>query len=123
MARILVVEDEVHSARALESYLSSLEHEVRTADRADRALDIADSFHPQVVLTDLLLAGDQDGIVVARELARREQPPCVILMSGLPLPEIEERAQGQPVCEIQAKPLRLKNIREAIERALAYGDD
>lgn len=123
MARILVVEDEVHSARALESYLTSLEHEVRTADRADLALDIAASFDPQVVLTDLLLAGDQDGIVVARELARCERPPCVILMSGLPLPEIEERAEGQPVCEIQAKPLRLKNIREAIDRALTYGDD
>lgn len=118
MARILIVEDEVHSARALECFLTSLDHEVKVANRADQALAVAASFDPEVVLTDLLLAGDRDGIVVARELSRREPSPCVILMSGLPRPEIEERAAGQPVYGIQTKPLRLARVREAIDQAL-----
>lgn len=123
MARILIVEDEAHSARALECFLSSLGHEVKITDRAEQALEVATTFDPHVVLTDLLLAGERDGIVVARELARHDSAPCVILMSGLPLPEIEERAQGQPVCGIQTKPLRLQRIRHAIEQALAGGHD
>lgn len=123
MARILIVEDEAHSARALECFLTSLDHEVRLADRAGQALDIATEFHPQVVLTDLLLAGEQDGIAVARELARRNGAPPVILMSGLPLQELKERARGEPVCEIQTKPLRLQRIRDAIDRALTDGSN
>lgn len=119
MARILIVEDEAHSARALEIFFSSLGHEVRTAERADTALALAHDFVPQVVLTDLLLIGPQDGVDVARELAGLEPAPRVILMSGLPRVEVEERAKGEPFFQIHTKPLKLALVRASVDEAIA----
>lgn len=119
MARLLIVEDEAHSARALETFFKSLGHEVSLAATASQALGLAAETRPEVVLTDLLLAGDHDGIHVAQRLAEGDDPPPVVLMSGLPAQEIAQRAEGADLFLTLPKPLRLSTVREAVEQALA----
>lgn len=119
MADLLIVEDEPHSARALKSFFEALDHRVRLAATAGDALSLAAEEPPDLVLTDLLLAGDDDGIHVARRLLAQDDPPVVLLMSGLPAEEIAQRAQGTDLFCTLAKPLRLGTVREAVEQALA----
>lgn len=122
MARLLIVEDEVHSARALETFFESLGHEVRTAATAGRALELLAELRPEVVLTDLLLAGEHDGIYLARHVADGDEGPPVLLMSGLPTEEIERRSEGARLFLTLPKPLRLSTVKEAVEAALAAED-
>lgn len=119
MARILLVEDEDHSAEALEFYLTHCGHLVCRAARAEEALRDAPGFDPDVLLTDLMLRGDRDGVALARSLRERDPALAVVVMSGLPQREVERRAEGLGITHILAKPTRLATVGDAVAAALA----
>jgi CheY-like chemotaxis protein len=118
MARILVVEDEPNCVRALEHFLTLQGHEVAAAPRAREAIDLAAGFRPDVLLTDLFLADEGGGAEVARALLAEDPALPVIVMSGLPEPEIHRRIAGLAVFRVCTKPLRLTQVVEAIGQAL-----
>src|SRR6058998_2024747 len=70
--RILVVDDYVPAAQAIAQLLRIVGHTVVTAYTADRIVDLAVEFQPDVVLLDIGLKGEADGVTVARWL--REEP-------------------------------------------------
>jgi CheY-like chemotaxis protein len=70
-ARILVVDDNVDSARGLARLLKLLGHDIRTATDGPAALSEAIEFQPDAVLLDIGLPG-MDGYSVARELRKHE---------------------------------------------------
>jgi len=119
MAKILIVEDEVNSAQALEFYFSDRGHRVRTATHAAEAIAAARELAPDVLLTDVLLVGESDGLAVARELRGGDPTLPVVVMSGLPEHEVRERARGVELFAICPKPLRLREIGATVETALA----
>ncbi|MFP3940154.1 MAG: response regulator [Acidobacteriota bacterium] len=118
MARILLVEDEEHCVRALEYFLSETGHEVATAPRAREAIALAEEFEPEVLVTDLFLADKEGGPAVARTLQASDPELPVIVMSGLPEPEIRRRIDGIRVFRICTKPIRLQGLAAAIDEAL-----
>lgn len=69
--RILVVDDNRDSADSLALLLSTYGHDVRTAYDGTSALEIAQSFRPDVALQDIAMPG-MDGYELARKL--RELP-------------------------------------------------
>ena len=119
MANILIVEDEANSAQALQFFFSDRGYRVRTAARADEAISTARELAPDVLLTDVLLVGDRDGLAVARVLKDADPALAVVVMSGLPEHEVRERASGVELFEICPKPLRLREIGATVEAALA----
>ncbi|HEX2252273.1 MAG TPA: response regulator [Thermoanaerobaculia bacterium] len=117
--RILIVEDEVHSAQALGFYFRELGFEVATAGTVRDALAATENgFAPDVLLTDVVLLGEGDGFTVARALQQRDATLPVVVMSGLPTHEVRERATGVDVFEICAKPLRLARVAAVVGAAL-----
>lgn len=119
MARILLVEDEENSVRALKHFLTNEGHEVVAVPRAREAIERAADFRPDLLLTDLFLADEGGGAEVARALLDEDPGLPVIVMSGLPRPEIERRIAGLSVFRVCEKPLRLARIAETIGEALA----
>jgi PAS domain S-box-containing protein len=67
LTRVLVVEDNEDGREALVTWLTSLGYHVEAAADGERALDVARSFVPEMVLLDLGLPGI-DGFDVARSL-------------------------------------------------------
>ena len=65
--RVLVVDDNVDSARAMARLLARRGHDVRTAFDGPSALDEARDFNPEVIFLDIGLPG-MDGYQVARRL-------------------------------------------------------
>lgn len=118
MPRVLLVEDEEHCVRALEYFLTEQGHEVAAAPRAREAIDLAAQFRPDVLVTDLFLADKEGGSTVARTLQESDPELPVIVMSGLPEPEIRRRIDGVRVFRICTKPIRLQGIAAAIDEAL-----
>jgi DNA-binding response OmpR family regulator len=76
--RILVVDDEPMVTEVVEHYLVRDGFEVATADDGDKALTVAESWGPDLVVLDLMLPG-KDGLEVCRTLRKDGRVPIVML--------------------------------------------
>jgi CheY-like chemotaxis protein len=82
-ARILIVDDNVDSARGTARLLQLAGHDVRVAYDGHQALEIARDYRPQFVILDIVLPG-MDGYEVARQLRGdpRLRDAVIIAASG-----------------------------------------
>jgi two-component system, OmpR family, KDP operon response regulator KdpE len=78
MTRILVVDDEPQIRRALSLHLGVRGYEVFEADSGERAIQVAATEHPDVVLLDLGLPG-MDGVLVIQALRGWTSMPIIVL--------------------------------------------
>jgi two-component system phosphate regulon response regulator PhoB len=81
--RILVVEDEADLGSSLAYALRANGYEAQVADRGEIALSALSSFHPDLVLLDLMLP-DMSGIEICRRLRNSKSldQPAVIILSA-----------------------------------------
>jgi two-component system CheB/CheR fusion protein len=91
---VLVVDDNVDAAESLALWLRLQGHEVWVAHEGASALEMAQRFHPQVVLLDIGMPG-MNGYEVAQRL--RQQPDLVplqlVAMTGYGQDEDRRRAR------------------------------
>jgi len=118
--RVLVIEDQRDSSRALEQALTLVGLDVRTAASGPAGLDVAREFAPQVVLCDIGLPG-MDGYAVARAFADdpRLRDVYLIALSGYARPEDVERSKAAGFMHHIAKPASLDALVRAIAAAPA----
>ncbi len=67
--RILLIDDNVDAIDSMSGLLTLLGYDVRTAEDAESALQIATAFQPHLILSDIGLPG-MDGYQLAPELRR-----------------------------------------------------
>ncbi len=67
MFRILVIDDNIHSAESLALIIKLWGHDTRVAHGGPKALEIAAAYRPEIVLLDIGLP-EMDGYAVARSL-------------------------------------------------------
>lgn len=80
MAKILVVEDESIVAMDIRKRLTRLGYEVAgTASSGENAVEMATLTHPNLVLMDIMLKGEMDGIEAAGLIRDRLNIPVVYL--------------------------------------------
>ena len=91
--RVLIVDDSESTARALARFLTAAGHEVVVANDGNAGIDAARSYHPDVVLLDLLLP-DLSGREVARRI-RAQACPLIVGLSGLEPAVWETPADGR----------------------------
>ena len=78
--RVMVVEDERIIALNLQQRLVKLGYEVpMIATTGDQALKHVDSDHPDIVLMDIHIQGDIDGIETAERISKRSPTPIIYL--------------------------------------------
>ena len=63
------------------------------ASSGEEALTLTEELAPDVVLVDIML-GEEDGIGLARQLAERAPPACVVLISSHDWEELAELVAG-----------------------------
>ncbi len=67
-AKILIVEDEAIIAMEIENQLQSLGYEVTSiVDTGEKAIEKAESDKPDLILMDIRIKGEMDGIEAAEE--------------------------------------------------------
>jgi CheY-like chemotaxis protein len=86
--RVLVVDGLADAADSLVLLLDLWGHQARAAYDAGEALDLAQHFHPNVVLTELYLP-QKDGFFLARALGRQ-----AVLVAVTTLPPGQHRQQA-----------------------------
>jgi len=118
--RVLAVEDDPVQALAMQLIMRSLGYElVGTAPTADEALLRFREEQPDVVLLDINLAGQRDGIELAHELVRLRPVPLIFL-TAYPDQETFARARRVGPFAFMGKPYNGPLLGHTIELALQH---
>lgn len=117
MARILVVEDEKNAREALGEVFAR-SHEVDLTSDTEEALAAVARHVPDLVLTDIVLPGDQDGLDLLRTLRREHPETPVIVMTAYGSVEKAVRAMRDGAHDFLEKPLDLTRLRNVVASAL-----
>ena len=116
--RILIVEDEHIVAMGIKRMLKSLGYTVTgVASSGEDAISKAESTFPDVVLMDIMLKGDMDGVEAAREIKEKFDIPVVYLTAYSDNKILERAKTTEPLGYI-IKPFDEKDLYSNIEVAL-----
>ncbi|MFN6567079.1 ATP-binding protein [Dendronalium sp. ChiSLP03b] len=116
--RILVVEDEVIVARTIASQLNQLGYIVTgTASSGKVAITKASETKPELVLMDIILKGEMDGITAASHIREQLDIPVIFLTAYADHNTLQRAKITQPFGYI-VKPFTLQDLRIAIEIGL-----
>jgi len=117
--RIVIAEDEPLARLDLGQMLENLGHEVvGQAGDGKTAVELARELNPDLVIMDIRMPGEIDGLGAASLLAEEKVAP-VLLMSAYNDPEYIERAREAGVMAYLVKPYNENQLTPAIEVALA----
>ena len=118
MTRLLVVDDEPEICDFLKSFFEDRDFEVQTALSGERALEMVESFHPQVVLLDIKM-GSTDGLSVLRKVKEKQPKTKVIMVTALETTEKIEEAMRLGADNYITKPLSLEYLENDVREKIA----
>ncbi len=114
----MIVEDEILLAMDLKSDLSGMGYEIcELVGSGEDAIKNAEQERPDVVLMDIILDGEMNGIDAAREI-RSRYGTRIIFVTGCEEEGIKKLAEAVRPVEFLIKPVEIEDIRLAIEKAL-----
>jgi PAS domain S-box-containing protein len=117
--KILVVEDEIIVARTIASQLNQLGYIVTgTASSGKAAITKAIDTKPELVLMDIILKGEMDGITTADYIRKQLDIPIIFLTAYGDEQTLERAKITQPFGYV-VKPFTIKDLRIAIEIGLS----
>ncbi len=114
----MIVEDEAIVALEMKSSLSSIGYETcKIVNSGKKAIDGVEQEKPDIVLMDIIIKGEMDGIEAAREIRSRHDIP-IIFTTGCEDEETRKRAEEVKPIAYLIKPVETEDIKLAIEKAL-----
>lgn len=116
--RIMIVEDELIISRDLEQILQAKGYTVvATPASAEEAIDLAGSVHPDLILMDIVLRENMDGLEAALHIGERFQIPVIFLTAYADKAKLERAKLGNTFGYI-LKPINENELICCIEMAL-----
>ncbi len=116
--KVLVVEDELVVARDIEQQLTELGyHPVGCIDRGEQAVDLVAMLRPDLVLMDIQLAGNMDGITAA-QLIRTQFALPVVFLTAFTADDVLARAKLTEPFGYILKPFSERELRTVLAMAL-----
>jgi len=119
VSKILIIEDDDYTLKALQSRLEKEDFEVITAENGCRGLELARESHPLLIILDLLMP-DMDGLEVLERLRQdivTWDTPVVVLTARQDTTS-RERSQQLGAQRFFRKPLSPKRLALEIKRLL-----
>lgn len=117
MATLLIVDDDSLIRDTLHELFSET-HECHTADRAEQALAYLDVETYDVVLTDIAMP-ELSGRELLKHIQANHPATPVIVISGLSNEADARALMDMGAFEYFAKPFKLEDIEDAVDRAIA----
>jgi CheY-like chemotaxis protein len=132
---VLLAEDNEGSLFAISEYLQVKGYRVVVARNGSEAIQRAEEDQPDVIVMDVRMPG-MDGLEAIRRIralpslaspplaateGRIEGGPPIIALTALAMPSDRERCLAAGANEYMSKPVRLRNLIQAIEKATGSG--
>jgi len=116
-ADILVVDDEPAHAEAVAESLARLNHDCRIAHSGEEAIARLKAEHFDVIVTDLVLGGEKDGLAVLAAARKYSPGTEVILITAHSSVATCRAALQEGAADYIEKPLDLDELRAVVQRA------
>jgi DNA-binding NtrC family response regulator len=117
MADIVIVDDEKNIRNHLATYVAGLGHGVETAADAAAALAVIEQRRPDIVFSDVRMAG-MDGLALLREIHQRRPETVVVLMTAYATVPQAVEAMRAGAYDYLVKPFSLEQVGLLLERVL-----
>jgi DNA-binding response OmpR family regulator len=117
MSRVLVVDDEERVRTFLSRALTGEGHEVSEAPDGDDAVRHLSAHHADLVLLDLVMPG-MDGLTVLETINQEQDPPAVIVLSGIADVGARVAALERGAADFVGKPFHLSELLARTRRHL-----
>jgi CheY-like chemotaxis protein len=119
--RVLIVEDEIITAMSLQHLLELWGYGIcGQASSGKEAVEIANSKKPDIVLIDISLSGDTNGIEVAKQIRSRFSIPFIFMTGYSDKETMEEIKEMEPAgCFV--KPLDFNKLKMTLESIVQKG--
>jgi two-component system NtrC family response regulator/two-component system response regulator HydG len=115
--RVVVIDDEVNAAAALETLLKEDGYEVARAHDAHGGLQLLEKEEPDVVLTDLRMPG-MDGIELLAKIKQVRPETMVILMTAYGTVKTAVRAMKLGAEDYLGKPIDVEELEVVLQKAI-----
>ena len=117
-AKIIIVEDESIIAKDIQNSLLNLNYAVSAiVNTGEKAIEAVEEFKPDLVLMDIVLKGEMNGIEAATLIKETYNIPVVFLTANADENTINKAKQAEPYGFI-IKPFREKELQTTIEMIL-----
>jgi len=115
--RLVVIDDEVNAAAALETLLKEDGYEVARAHDARSGLSLLEKTEPDVVLTDLRMPG-MDGLELLARIKEIRPETMVILMTAYGTVKTAVKAMKLGAEDYLSKPIDVEELEVVLQKAL-----
>lgn len=121
-AEVLLVEDEQITAMDLQEMVEEAGYRVRDlVDTAEAALEVLEDDPADLVIMDIRLPGEQDGIEATRQINERFRIP-VVYLTALSDEETLERARDTEPAGFLVKPVTMADLNATLTMVLGDGE-
>ena len=115
--KILVVDDEPAERDGLARLVGQWGYDVETASSGEEALNLIETQHPAVVLTDLVLP-EMDGLTLLQKLKETGRPPIVLLVTGHGTVDTAVEAMRHGAFDYLTKPVDATRLQALLEKSI-----
>lgn len=119
-ARLLIVEDEPHIRAGLAKGLVKSAEAIDTAGDVNQALDLIDRFTYDVIIADVRLPGDRNGLELVQLVRERSPATAVIVITAHGSVDTAVDAMRRGAFDFITKPVELSLIRQQIAKAIDH---
>lgn len=118
---VLIVEDDLIISMVLERKVKKMGLSVaRTVLTGKEAIGAVEKLSPDLILMDIQLKGDIDGIEAMNRIRETSDVPVIYITGNSEIHNIK-RAKETSYVEYLVKPIRMEDLEETINRALGKG--
>jgi len=117
---ILIVDDEPNIRSGLSKGLAKLTDGIETAGTVNEALDKLEHGNFQLVIADIRLPGDQDGLDLVSQIQRQSPGTTVIVITAHGTVETAVDAMRRGAFDFVTKPVDLNLIRQQVAKAAEH---
>lgn len=118
--RVVVIDDNVDAAEVIQVMLESLGHVVAVAHDGATGAGLVRQLAPDIVLCDLGLPGELDGLAVARRLSAADHAPYLVALTGYGREEDRRRALDAGFNLHLTKPVDMSTLERVVADAPSY---
>jgi DNA-binding NtrC family response regulator len=119
MPRILVVDDDRETCRFMHELLQGPEREIEMAESPEDALALLERGRFDLVVSDINLDAEQNGLDLLRAFKARDPDVEVVLISAFGTLQTALEAVKAGAFDYVSKPVDIGQVRSVVERALA----
>ncbi|HXG01981.1 MAG TPA: sigma-54 dependent transcriptional regulator [Candidatus Binatia bacterium] len=111
------MDDEPAEREGLARMVGQWGYEVETAASGEEALEMIETHHPAVVVTDLVLP-EMDGLTLLQKVRETGRPPVVLLVTGHATVESAVEAMRQGAFDYLTKPVDPTRLQVLLEKSI-----